>query len=74
MQRLEPAGARRRAPALFMVLLAPLLFGCGRRGTDLPAAGHDSRTELRREQDCANSQWKAANLGLWHNVCPHDPF
>ena len=30
---------------------------------------HDVRTEARREQDCADPQWKAANLGLWYNIC-----
>ena len=30
---------------------------------------HDRRTEARREQDCADPQWKAANLGLWYNIC-----
>ena len=74
MRGREPPGARPRAPALLLVILAPSLCACGSRSADLPAAGHDARTELRREQDCANAQWKAANPGLWYNVCPHDPF
>jgi len=31
---------------------------------------HDVRTEVRRDQECADPQWKAANLGLWYNICP----
>jgi hypothetical protein len=33
----------------------------------------DRQAELRREQDCADPQWKAANLGLWYNLCPGEP-
>lgn len=48
--------------------LAPALAACHRT----PPA-EDTRpgvdTELRREQDCADPQWKAANLGLWYNLC-----
>lgn len=52
-----------------LMLAAPLLAACG----DAPPSEmqyHDQRTELRREQDCANPKWKAANLGLWYNICP----
>ena len=30
---------------------------------------HDRQTEVRREEDCADPQWKSANLGLWYNIC-----
>ena len=44
------------------------LSGCHRDSVaDDPQ--HDVRTEARREQDCADPQWKAANLGLWYNIC-----
>ena len=44
------------------------LSGCGKDSVaDNPQ--HDVRTEARREQDCADPQWKAANLGLWYNIC-----
>jgi len=54
------------------LLLAALLCGCSESTS--PRLSHDERTELRREQDCANPQWKAANAGLWYNVCPTNPF
>ena len=31
--------------------------------------GHDMRSELRRDQDCADKSWKAAHLGLWYSIC-----
>ncbi len=55
---------------LAMVTFAPLLCGCGHKDVSASVPpGHDARTEWRREQDCADPQWKAANLGLWYNVC-----
>ena len=60
-----------RKAALLMLLSGALvggLSGCHRSSVaDDPR--HDQRTEVRREQDCANPEWKAANLGLWDNVC-----
>jgi hypothetical protein len=52
------------------VLALPLfavLAGCHDSMTQ--NAQHDAQTEAAREQDCANPQWKAANLGLWYNIC-----
>jgi hypothetical protein len=43
------------------------LSGCKDSVADDPQ--HDVRTENRREQDCTDPQWKAANLGLWYNIC-----
>lgn len=66
-----------RAAALALVVLAPLLGGCGDHESKSPALGSaaaDAQSELRREQDCASAQWKAANPGLYYNLCPHDPL
>jgi hypothetical protein len=46
------------------------LSGCKSSPVDNPE--HDARTEAAREQDCADPQWKAANLGLWYNICSGD--
>lgn len=61
-------GLGRRLAYLAVLALGPLLSGCGKA---MPAQDpqHDQRTEARREQDCADPQWKAANLGLWYNLC-----
>ncbi|HEY3917751.1 MAG TPA: hypothetical protein VGL83_08150 [Stellaceae bacterium] len=57
-----------RLGLLAALALGPLLGGCGKAiPSDDPL--HDIRTEARREQDCADPQWKAANLGLWYNLC-----
>ncbi len=60
-----------RKTALLMLLSCVLLgglSGCGKTPvTEDPR--HDVQTEARRERDCANPQWKAANLGLWYNIC-----
>jgi len=51
---------------LSLALLA--LAGCNRNSiVDDPQ--HDRQTEAQREHDCADPQWKAANLGLWYNIC-----
>ncbi len=64
---------RRLYVVALTMLPAPLLGACGHQDT-LPSQiqGHDAQTELRREHDCANPQWKEANLGLWYNVCRSD--
>jgi hypothetical protein len=52
------------------MLALPLLVGlsgCKDSVADDPR--HDAQTEAAREQDCANPQWKEANLGLWYNIC-----
>lgn len=64
--------ARARLIAVITAVTAPLLCGCSSSG--LPRASHDARTEFRRERDCADPQWKAANLGLWYNLCENNPF
>ncbi|HEX4195238.1 MAG TPA: hypothetical protein VHY80_19175 [Stellaceae bacterium] len=46
------------------------LNGCKSSPADNPA--HDAQTEAARERDCANPEWKAANLGLWYNICSGD--
>lgn len=56
-----------------IALLAPLLSACGKT-SPLEDPQHDVRTDARREQDCANPQWKAANLGLWYNLCQSDTY
>lgn len=43
------------------------LSGCKNSPADNPQ--HDARTDARRDQDCADPQWKEANLGLWYNIC-----
>jgi hypothetical protein len=63
---------RRSGKGLQFALLALAavagLSGCKKASvTDDPQ--HDRQTESRREQDCADPQWKAANLGLWYNIC-----
>lgn len=47
------------------------LSGC-KKGSPADDPQHDFRTEAAREQDCADPQWKAANLGLWYNICSGD--
>ena len=69
------AAIMRSRKALWLGLLALTavggLSGCHKDSvTDDPQ--HDVRTEGRREQDCADPQWKAANLGLWYNICSGD--
>jgi hypothetical protein len=43
------------------------LSGCKSSPADDPQ--HDRQTDAARDQDCADPQWKAANLGLWYNIC-----
>jgi hypothetical protein len=71
-----PGSARRRRAggALALLAIAPLLGGCGSSEPSHYSAAADARTELRRERDCANPKWKAANPGLYYNLCPNDPF
>jgi hypothetical protein len=53
---------------LLMLTALGGLSGCSKDSVaDNPQ--HDVRTEARREQDCADPKWKAANLGLWYNIC-----
>jgi hypothetical protein len=52
-----------------VILIAAGCAGCSSSNQPAASPGHDQRTELRRESDCDNPQWKAANLGLWYNVC-----
>lgn len=66
-----------RAAAVFALLMvAPLLSGCGHdsKSATEGSAAADAQSEQRREQDCANPQWKAANPGLYYNLCPNDPL
>jgi len=66
-----------RIAALFALLtVAPLLSACGHdsKSPTTGSAAADAQSELRREQDCANPQWKAANPGLYYNLCPNDPL
>ncbi len=58
-----------RVAPLATLILAPLLVSC-HSAAQAARPSHDVRTELRREQDCANPKWKTDNLGLWENVCP----
>ncbi|HVA14719.1 MAG TPA: hypothetical protein VNF99_15840 [Stellaceae bacterium] len=60
--------------AVMVAILAPVLAGCHHNQAVAGAPDHDARTELRRERDCANPQWKAANLGLWFNLCQVSSF
>lgn len=53
----------------FVVLMAALLAGCGGSGDHLESVTQEQQDYLRRQQDCANPQWKAAHEGLWYNVC-----
>jgi hypothetical protein len=52
----------------FGLLALAALGGC-KKGSPLDNPQYDRQTEARREQDCADPQWKAANLGLWYNIC-----
>lgn len=65
--------SRPQRACLAALALAPLLSGCGKT-TPAQDPQHDQRTEVRREQDCANPQWKAANLGLWYNLCQTNTY
>ena len=59
---------RRRGKLLGLGLLALVaLSGCKSSPADDPQ--HDRQTDAARDQDCADPQWKAANLGLWYNIC-----
>ncbi|MGH7091036.1 MAG: hypothetical protein ACREFQ_19220 [Stellaceae bacterium] len=64
----------RRIQLFSALAIIAALAGCHGASPVLPSAtpGHNAQTELRRERDCANPQWKAANLGLWYNVCRSD--
>jgi hypothetical protein len=60
---------RRKILGLSVLALIALggLSGCKSSPADNPI--HDAHTEAVREHDCADPQWKAANLGLWYNIC-----
>lgn len=60
--------ARTGLGLLAALALGSLLSACG---PTMPGSNpkNDLKTEARREQDCANPKWKAANLGLWYNLC-----
>jgi hypothetical protein len=62
---------KRGAVLASVLALGPLLAACGKT---VPSEDpqHDAQTEAQREQDCADPQWKAANLGLWYNICVGD--
>jgi len=55
--------------AFWLGLLALTALGGCKDDSVADDPRHDVRTEARREQDCADPQWKAANLGLWYNIC-----
>lgn len=63
----------RRLACLAALVLAPPLSGCGKT-TPAQDPQHDQRTEARREHDCADPQWKTANLGLWYNLCQTNTY
>ncbi|MGH7032450.1 MAG: hypothetical protein ACREFL_01810 [Stellaceae bacterium] len=68
---------QRRLGAIALLALAPLLAGCGHsasKSAEVGSAAGDAQSELRREQDCANAEWKAANPGLYYNLCPNNPL
>jgi hypothetical protein len=59
-----------RSACFAAVALAPLLAGCSHKNAaSASGAGNDVQSEQNREQDCADPQWKADNLGLWDNIC-----
>jgi hypothetical protein len=60
---------RRKISGLSVLALIALggLSGCKDSPADNPI--HDAQTEAAREHDCADPQWKEANLGLWYNIC-----
>lgn len=62
---------KRAAVIAGLLALGPLLAACSKT---IPSEDprHDVQTEARREHDCADPQWKAANLGLWYNICEGD--
>jgi hypothetical protein len=52
------------------MLVLPMLVGLsGCKSSPADDPRHDAQTEAAREHDCADPQWKAANLGLWYNIC-----
>lgn len=74
--RFERRGLRSwRIATLAFLSLAPVLGGCSHdSAAPIGSVAADDRAEQRREQDCANPQWKAANPGLYYNLCPDNPF
>ena len=54
--------------ALLALTILSGLSGC-KKDSVADDPQHDRQTEAQREQDCADPQWKAANLGLWYNIC-----
>lgn len=73
MTRFDRPLSRLQRGGLALLTLAPLLAACAHTNpADDPQ--HDFRTEARREQDCADTAWKAANLGLWYNLCQTNTY
>jgi hypothetical protein len=58
----------KRAALAIAVSLAPVLAAC-HKTPPAEDSQPDVNTEARREQVCADPQWKADNLGLWYNLC-----
>ena len=54
--------------ALLALAVVSGLTGC-KKGPVADDPQRDRQTEAQREHDCADPQWKAANLGLWYNMC-----
>lgn len=52
-----------------VVLMGALLAGCGSSSANIESVSQEQQDYLRRQQDCASPQWKAAHEGLWYNVC-----
>lgn len=72
--------AQGRLGAVALLALAPLLASCGHsssngsKSAEVGSAAADAQSELQREQDCASAEWKAANPGLYYNLCPNNPL
>lgn len=64
------SGVRLVRPLLTVSMIAcgTVLVSCS-PSDPAETQGHEMRTELRRQQDCADKAWKATHLGLWYSVC-----
>ena len=54
--------------SLIALCLLAGLAACSSSGGG-PTAEERKQEDTRQQHDCADTQWKAAHLGLWYSVC-----